>query len=115
MCGKSDSHGESIASQISTVATCSCRQSGLDWSHLIDLASVDGAVGATEDGVRRPFPGGDLIPDGSRAATMAVTIDAPPRRYGRGLRSTKMAEDKEVTHGPVRPVPSAIWQVQQIG
>ncbi|TGD88363.1 hypothetical protein BayCH28_11515 [Mycolicibacterium sp. CH28] len=34
--------------------------------------------GATDDEVERPYPGGDLVPDGERAATMAVTIDAPP-------------------------------------
>jgi proline iminopeptidase len=33
--------------------------------------------GATDDEVRRPYPGGDLIPDGRRGATMATTIDAP--------------------------------------
>ena len=36
--------------------------------------------GATDEEVRAPFPGGDLIPDGERSATMAVTIDAPPSR-----------------------------------
>jgi hypothetical protein len=36
--------------------------------------------GATDDEVRRPFPAAELIPDGSRSATMAVTIDAPPER-----------------------------------
>lgn len=34
--------------------------------------------GATDDEVRAPFPGADLIPGASRSATMAVTIDAPP-------------------------------------
>lgn len=34
--------------------------------------------GASDDEVARVFPGGDLIPHGTRAATMAVTIDAPP-------------------------------------
>jgi len=33
--------------------------------------------GASEDEVRRHYPGADLIPDGRRSATMAVTIDAP--------------------------------------
>jgi proline iminopeptidase len=36
--------------------------------------------GATQDELRRPFPGADLVPDGTRSATMAVTIDAPPAR-----------------------------------
>lgn len=36
--------------------------------------------GATEEEVRRPYPGADLIPDGTRSATLAVTIDAPPAR-----------------------------------
>lgn len=36
--------------------------------------------GATDDEVRRPFPAHELIPDGTRGATMAVTIDAPPDR-----------------------------------
>jgi hypothetical protein len=36
--------------------------------------------GATKDEVRRPFPGGDLIPEGARSATMAVTIDASPEQ-----------------------------------
>lgn len=36
--------------------------------------------GATDEEVRRPFPGADLIPGARRSATMAVTIDAPPSR-----------------------------------
>lgn len=37
--------------------------------------------GATPDEVDRPYPGADLIPDSGRdAATMAVTLDAPPSR-----------------------------------
>lgn len=36
--------------------------------------------GATDDEVRDPYPTRDLIPDGVRSATMAVTIDAPPER-----------------------------------
>jgi len=35
--------------------------------------------GATDEEVERPFPGADLVPGGERAATMATTIDAPPR------------------------------------
>ena len=31
-----------------------------------------------------PFPGGDLGPVGERGATMAVTIEAVPSKYGRG-------------------------------
>jgi hypothetical protein len=34
--------------------------------------------GATDEEVARPYPGADIIPDGHRASTMAVTIDAPP-------------------------------------
>jgi hypothetical protein len=34
--------------------------------------------GATADEVRRPYPGGDLVPGGTRGGTMATTIDAPP-------------------------------------
>ena len=34
--------------------------------------------GASDEEVARPFPGEELIPDGTRAATMAVTIEAPP-------------------------------------
>jgi hypothetical protein len=36
--------------------------------------------GATDEDVRRPYPGADLIPGATRSATMAVTIDAPPSR-----------------------------------
>jgi hypothetical protein len=36
--------------------------------------------GATDEEVARPYPGADLIPNGNRAATMAVTIEAPPER-----------------------------------
>jgi len=32
--------------------------------------------GATDDEVTRAFPGQDLVPDGTRAATMAITIEA---------------------------------------
>jgi proline iminopeptidase len=35
--------------------------------------------GATAEEVRSPFPGSDLVPGGVRGATMAVTIDGPPR------------------------------------
>ncbi len=34
--------------------------------------------GATDQEVETPYPGVDLVPGGERAATMAVTIDAPP-------------------------------------
>lgn len=34
--------------------------------------------GATDDEVAQTYPGSELIPGGTRAATMAVTIDAPP-------------------------------------
>jgi proline iminopeptidase len=36
--------------------------------------------GATAAEVRAPYPGAELIPGGTRSATMAVTIDAPPSR-----------------------------------
>ncbi len=36
--------------------------------------------GATDDEVRQPFPGADLILDGTRSATMATTLDAPTDR-----------------------------------
>ena len=36
--------------------------------------------GATDDEVRRGYPGADLIPGGTRTAVMATTIDAPPSR-----------------------------------
>jgi hypothetical protein len=34
--------------------------------------------GATDEEVQSPYPGADLIPNGTRSGTMAVTIDAPP-------------------------------------
>jgi hypothetical protein len=34
--------------------------------------------GATDEEVTGPYPGADLVPDGERGATMAVTIDTPP-------------------------------------
>ena len=34
--------------------------------------------GATDAEVTGGFPGAGLVPDGQRAATMAITIDAPP-------------------------------------
>jgi hypothetical protein len=34
--------------------------------------------GASDEEVAGPYPGAELVPDGERAATMAVTIDAPP-------------------------------------
>jgi len=36
--------------------------------------------GASDQEVRQPYPGADLIPGGQRAPTMAVTIDGPPSR-----------------------------------
>src|SRR6266480_1020000 len=36
--------------------------------------------GATDEELRRPFPGAELTPGGTRGATTAVTIDAPPAR-----------------------------------
>ena len=35
--------------------------------------------GASDEEVRQPYPGFDLIPEGRRGATMAVSIDAPPQ------------------------------------
>lgn len=34
--------------------------------------------GATDEELARTYPGSELIPDGQRAATMAVTIERPP-------------------------------------
>ncbi len=34
--------------------------------------------GATDEELAAPYPGEELVPDGERGATMAVTIDAPP-------------------------------------
>jgi len=34
--------------------------------------------GASDEEVREPYPGSDLVPGGRRGATMAITIDAPP-------------------------------------
>jgi proline iminopeptidase len=34
--------------------------------------------GATDEEVAGPYPGVDLVPEGERGATMAVTIEAPP-------------------------------------
>jgi hypothetical protein len=34
--------------------------------------------GATDEEVTGPYPGAELVPDGKRGSTMAVTIDAPP-------------------------------------
>lgn len=36
--------------------------------------------GASDEEVRGPYPGADVIPGGRRGATMAVTIEAPPVR-----------------------------------
>lgn len=36
--------------------------------------------GATDEEANGPFPGAELIPGGTRSATMAITIDAPPER-----------------------------------
>jgi len=36
--------------------------------------------GATDDEIREAFPGAELIPGGTRGATMAITIEAPPSR-----------------------------------
>jgi len=34
--------------------------------------------GATDSEVTRPYPGGEIVPGGTRSATTATTIDAPP-------------------------------------
>lgn len=36
--------------------------------------------GATDHEVAGPYPGAEMVPEGTRAATMAVTIDAPPEQ-----------------------------------
>lgn len=36
--------------------------------------------GATDEEVTGPYPGADLVPEGERGATMAVTIKAPPEQ-----------------------------------
>lgn len=36
--------------------------------------------GATDEEVARPYPGEDVVPDGERATTMAITIDAAPEQ-----------------------------------
>jgi len=41
--------------------------------------------GATDDEVRRPYPGADLVPGGKRGGTMATTIEAPPAEVWRWL------------------------------
>ena len=48
--------------------------------------------GATPQELERPFPGADLIPDGVRSATMAVTLDAPPAHVWPWL--TQMGVDR---------------------
>jgi proline iminopeptidase len=35
--------------------------------------------GASREEVAEPYPGAEIVPDGKRGATMAVTIDAPPK------------------------------------
>lgn len=37
------------------------------------------AAGATADEVTEPYPGADLVPNGRRTSTMAVTLAVPPR------------------------------------
>src|SRR5512135_1818160 len=36
------------------------------------------ALGATDDEAAGPYPGAGVVPEGERAGTMAVTIEAPP-------------------------------------
>jgi len=36
--------------------------------------------GASDEEIAEPYPGAELVPDGKRAATMAVTIEAPPEQ-----------------------------------
>jgi hypothetical protein len=36
--------------------------------------------GATDEEVAQEYPGAGIVPDGERAATMAITIEAPPER-----------------------------------
>lgn len=60
------------------------RSRGLAWSLALGVGAYALAVrprllrwGATDEEVRRPSPGADLVPGGERGSTMAVTIDAP--------------------------------------
>jgi proline iminopeptidase len=41
--------------------------------------------GASEDELTSDYPGADIVPGGVRAATMAITIDAPPREVWQWL------------------------------
>ena len=55
---------------------------------IVVLAAVYGAWvrprlmrwGATEEEVAGPYPGAEVVPEGERGATMAVTIEAPPQQ-----------------------------------
>jgi proline iminopeptidase len=48
--------------------------------------------GATQEEIDAPFPGQDIIPNGSREMTMAITIDAPPKNVWAYL--TQMGLDR---------------------
>lgn len=50
---------------------------GLAAAHALVLRPRMLRWGATDEEVRRPFPGEAIVPGGRRSATMAVTIDAP--------------------------------------
>lgn len=55
--------------------TCVCLSVGL---YALFLRPRMLRWGATGEEVRQPYPGSDLIPGGTRGATMAVTIEATP-------------------------------------
>ena len=54
--------------------------------------------GATDAEVRRPYPGAELIPGGTRSATNAITIDAPRRS-----RRSSHFRDSERRRSPLSP------------
>jgi hypothetical protein len=51
---------------------------GLAGGHAVGVRPRRLRWGATDEELRRPYPGADLIPGGTRSATTATTIDAPP-------------------------------------
>lgn len=67
-----------IPRQVATVV-------GLTTAYAIGIRPRMLRWGATDDEVRRPHPGADLVPGGKRGGTMATTIDAPPAEVWRWL------------------------------
>jgi len=57
----------SLLAQLSGIYAWKVRPAMLTW-------------GATEDEMKNPYPGAELIPGGTRTATMATTLDAPPSK-----------------------------------